>query len=199
MLLRLASLVQLEPPQRRNQDAVARLIQNDGQLCNPDSTYIQNVDDLVALGGDKEHSWVHGVVEEVCTSASSTLSKVMLLNIFGQKLTDVRKLFQNKIQALKVSNKLGIYLYSKPRFDRLVSSIFTLIIVGLIMVPIFVLYRIRKQSGYVQNGVALGFTTFFALLCSTGTTAKRHEIFAATAAYCAVLVVFITESYDKKE
>lgn len=64
------------------------------------------------------------------------------------------------------------------------------------MVPVFILYVLRCRSGAIQNAVTLGFTTFFALLCSTCTTAKRHEIFAATAAYCAVLVVFTSQPDD---
>lgn len=84
--------------------------------------------------------------------------------------------------AIKSSKKLGFALYTKSRFDKVVAFLFTMIIVGGIMVPVFILYLLRCRSGNVQNAVTLGFTTFFALLCSTCTTAKRHEIFAATAA-----------------
>ena len=99
--------------------------------------------------------------------------------------------FQNRVQAAKThETKLRVVLYSKERFDRVVAAFFTMIVVSLIMGPVFILYLLRHRSGYVQNAVTLGFTTFFALVCATCTTARRHEIFAATAAYCAVLVVF---------
>ena len=99
--------------------------------------------------------------------------------------------FQNRIQAAKThQTKLRVVLYSKERFDRVVAAFFTMIVVCLIMGPVFILYLLRHRSGYVQNAVTLDFTTFFALVCATCTTARRHEIFAATAAYCAVLVVF---------
>jgi hypothetical protein len=58
-LLRSAALYQLGEPVDRNRRSVAGLIWNDGQLAQPDRNYITNVDDLVALSGDKEHSWVH--------------------------------------------------------------------------------------------------------------------------------------------
>ena len=41
-------------------------------------------------------------------------------------------------------------------------------------------------------GVLVVFTLLFCACMSLLTTAKRHELFAASAAYCAVLVVFIS-------
>ena len=69
-------LWQLESPQIRNQENVKALIWNVGQMAYPDTNYIQNVGDLVALGGDREHSWGHGIFEELFTKASGRLSKV---------------------------------------------------------------------------------------------------------------------------
>ena len=174
------SLLQQESPQEDNQSSIASFIWNDGHLTVPDRDYIRHEDDLVALGGDKEYSWVHVLVGETVTRASRRWGK---------------RLFQNTVQAAKSSDpQLAVNLYWKPRIDRSVAVLFRIVIIGLIMGPVFVLYRLRKQDGYVQNSVTLDFTTFFALLCSTCTTAKRHEIFAATAAYCAVLVVFTSPS-----
>ena len=101
---------------------------------------------------------------------------------------------QNKIQKQKLlQSKLSIELYDKSRMDKVVASFFTLTITGLIMGPVFVLSKLENQV-MKCNFVILGCVSFFALLCSTCTTAKRHEIFAATAAYCAVLVVFTTSN-----
>lgn len=41
-------------------------------------------------------------------------------------------------------------------------------------------------------GVLVVFTLLFSAAMSCLTKAKRHELFAAAAAYCAVLVVFIS-------
>lgn len=41
------------------------------------------------------------------------------------------------------------------------------------------------------EGVLIVFTCVFGMAMSSLTTAKRHELFAASAAYAAVLVVFI--------
>lgn len=47
------------------------------------------------------------------------------------------------------------------------------------------------ESGYKSAGVWLVFTVLFATLLSLLTKARRHEIFACTAAYAAVLVIFV--------
>jgi hypothetical protein len=47
-------------------------------------------------------------------------------------------------------------------------------------------------------GVLIIFTLLFSAAMSLLTKAKRHELFAASAAYCAVLVVFITNFSSSK-
>ena len=125
-------LLQQESPQRDNQSSIANFIWNDGRLSVPDRDYITHEDDLVALGGDKEYSWVHVLVGDTFTRASRQWSK---------------KLFQNDIQAAKSSDQqLAVNLYSNPRIDRIVALLFTILIIGLIMGPVFVLYRLRKHD-----------------------------------------------------
>jgi hypothetical protein len=92
-------------------------------------------------------------------------------------------MFQTKVQAAKTqSDELSIFLYSKPRFDFMVACLFTAIIAGVIMGPVFVLTKFQAESGNKKNFMILAFTSAFAILCSACTTAKRHEIFAAAAA-----------------
>ena len=50
----------------------------------------------------------------------------------------------------------------------------------------------NTQSMFSAIGVLIVFTLLFSAAMSLLTKAKRHELFAASAAYCAVLVVFIT-------
>jgi hypothetical protein len=47
---------------------------------------------------------------------------------------------------------------------------------------------------FAAIGVLMVFTLLFAGALSLLTKARRHELFAASAAYCAVLVVFIGSS-----
>lgn len=49
-----------------------------------------------------------------------------------------------------------------------------------------------EQSALDAIGVLVVFTLIFGMAVSSLTTAKRQELFGASAAYCAVLVVFIS-------
>ena len=50
----------------------------------------------------------------------------------------------------------------------------------------------NSQSTFNAVGVLVTFTLLFSAAMSLLTKAQRHELFAASAAYCAVLVVFIS-------
>jgi len=54
------------------------------------------------------------------------------------------------------------------------------------------LYKLRNQSDSVRLGSIATFTALFSISLGILTNAKRAEIFAATAAYAAVLVVFVS-------
>jgi hypothetical protein len=49
-----------------------------------------------------------------------------------------------------------------------------------------------RNSTFDAVGILVVFTLLFSAAMSLLTKAKRHELFAASAAYCAVLVVFIS-------
>ena len=88
--------------------------------------------------------------------------------------------------------------------------VITLVISMLIILPVIVLYQLSNlqppQDNQIQDGgktkpslvISLSaivvLVTFTILFCGTMagmTSATRQELFAASAAYCAVLVVFI--------
>lgn len=50
---------------------------------------------------------------------------------------------------------------------------------------------INKRDTFNAVGVLIVFTLLFSAAMSLLTKAARHELFAASAAYCAILVVFI--------
>ena len=60
----------------------------------------------------------------------------------------------------------------------------------LLMLPVVLLYAIDTSSG-VKIAILLLFVLAFSMALLTMTNAKRHEAFAATAAYAAVIVVFM--------
>lgn len=75
------------------------------------------------------------------------------------------------------------------------------VIFVLLIIPVVVLYELScGKEGALSSGAspfeAIGILIIFTLLfggaMSSLTTATRQELFAASAAYCAVLVVFIS-------
>jgi hypothetical protein len=69
-------------------------------------------------------------------------------------------------------------------------------ILVLLILPVYILYRLTTGPNTTSTnalcmGVLLIFTLLFSAELTFFTRAKRHEILAAAAGYCAVLVVFI--------
>lgn len=89
-------------------------------------------------------------------------------------------------------------LVSPKRFDVLLKAILTLIASVLLLAPVFILFEIQptkpsqvKDRSRSQMIVVLLFTLAFSACCTIFTKARKQEVFTATAAYSAVLVVFL--------
>ena len=120
--------------------------------------------------------------------------------------------------ALKSRSGDEVY-YTQSRIDLCASSLITFMIVALLIVPIYLLYNLVKETDGKLDDHATGVciaillvcTLLFSAVLSVFTRAKRHEILGAAAAYvsanlrrhplvltpadwtryCAVLVVFL--------
>lgn len=113
---------------------------------------------------------------------------------------DVQAIFRDSDQKV-ITGQEPMTLLSATRLDILLRSILTVCASVLLLTPVFVLFKLQPQTRadverntYCQILVIFVFTLAFSALCSIFTKAKRQEIFAATAAYCAVLVVFLGNS-----
>jgi len=88
-----------------------------------------------------------------------------------------------------------VVYYTRSRIDRLVIGIIVAILLILLIVPICILVRVIDEQGSKTNAICIGvlltFTLAFSAVLSLFTKARRHEILAAAAGYCAVLVVFL--------
>lgn len=103
-------------------------------------------------------------------------------------------------------DKYELY-YTPSRISKLTNGILTVFILILLVLPIYILYHfvhdIGSRRAYMSCiGMLLIFTLAFSSVLSLFTKARRHEILAAAAAYCAVLVVFLgnvgTEVHSSK-
>ncbi|KAG9243601.1 hypothetical protein BJ878DRAFT_543111 [Calycina marina] len=76
------------------------------------------------------------------------------------------------------------------------TAVMTVTIIAVFVVSIYVLWALSSRANSDKAigmviAVTLLFILVFSVIMSAFTRATRHEILAATAAYCAVLVVFI--------
>lgn len=92
-------------------------------------------------------------------------------------------------------------MISAERFDVLLRVVITVFAAILLLLPVLILWELQpteqsqaKHAGRFQLLTIFLFTMGFSASCSIFTKAKRQEVFAATAAYCAVLVVFLGNS-----
>jgi hypothetical protein len=107
----------------------------------------------------------------------------------------IQKIFTTPELRAKTSSK-DVFYYSSSRIEKLVGLIITLIIFILLVLPVVAMYKLtcigERNSPFDAVGILVVFTLLFSAAMSLLTKAKRHELFAASAAYCAVLVVFIS-------
>lgn len=106
-------------------------------------------------------------------------------------------IFSSSEQKIKAGDE-ELQLLSAIRFDVLLRIVLTIIAAILLLIPVFILFRLQptsqadfqRKSNYQILTVFL-FTLAFSASCSIFTKARRQEVFTATAAYSAVLVVFL--------
>ncbi|KAI9846331.1 MAG: hypothetical protein M1837_004184 [Sclerophora amabilis] len=180
LMIRSEKTYAMKRPSKRNVNSYYHTINNFGALMYADSEFVHHTQDLIHLAPSQEDSWLNGVVEDFFIRLSKPLSQML----FGTAETRGK------------SSDTYLYYYSKRKLDNLVGLVITLLLIVLLMVPIFLQTSI-KESPVMRNVIVLAFTIAFAIVLFVFTHAKRHELFAITAAYCAVLVVFLGTDQSK--
>lgn len=91
-----------------------------------------------------------------------------------------------------------MHLVCLDRLDNVLRAVVTILAAILLLVPIFVLFKLQptnrsevERKSNEQILTIFIFTLVFSASCSIFTQAKKQEVFTATAAYSAVLVVFL--------
>ncbi|KAL8952486.1 MAG: hypothetical protein Q9222_001589 [Ikaeria aurantiellina] len=87
---------------------------------------------------------------------------------------------------LKLIHCKPVQYYSKQRVDRLVTLIICGMMLALLVVPTYALYRVTNIKASATNATSIGIllvaTLVFSAVLSLFTKAKRHEILGASAA-----------------
>ncbi|TVY43735.1 hypothetical protein LOCC1_G005188 [Lachnellula occidentalis] len=171
LLIVARDLAAFSRPPTRDYLNIRKYFDEQAPLCNVES-YIYHREDIVTLKPGREHSWLDSIVESI-----------------------LRRLSGRIVRVVYIHNSC-VRLLQRERVELLVSLIITVIIVAILIIPIYLLFYLTvgtqtNHSMAIIISVLLIFTLLFSGVLSLFTRAKRHEILAAAAAYCAVLVVFI--------
>ncbi|OAL22190.1 hypothetical protein AYO22_07234 [Fonsecaea multimorphosa] len=94
-----------------------------------------------------------------------------------------------RIAGRPIDAEAGMYSYSDSQLLRTGTLVATVLSSTIPVLSIFVLFIVKNTYGRI--GIAAGFTAVFSAVLAAFSSARRVEIFAATATFAAVEVVFI--------
>ena len=64
-------------PTTRNRRSYVNYINNEGLFVEQEGDFIKYSEDLVALGGELEDSWLNGIVEDILDTISQRVAQVI--------------------------------------------------------------------------------------------------------------------------
>ncbi|KAK5705532.1 hypothetical protein LTR97_002651 [Elasticomyces elasticus] len=196
LLVNARAVSSFQRPSNRVYRNVRKYMHNTKPLCDADMRSIRCKEDIITLRQGREYANFDGVVER----ALRCVDVHILQPIFKTKKPPLevcppaRFLCTPELHK-KTTNKY-IHYYSSSRINRVVGMIITVVIFILLIVPVITMYRLTSFGNQATTldavGILIVFTMLFSAAMSLLTKASRHELFAASAAYCAILVVFIS-------
>ncbi|KAI7200889.1 hypothetical protein KC343_g8989 [Hortaea werneckii] len=187
LVLKTREITLLQRPSTKDYWSVRSWFANHAPLVHGEVQYLKHREDIITLRPGRECAGFDGFVERMlhvldaglCRLGCPIIRKLFITQELQEKTTDARLQF-----------------YAPARVDKLVGFIITGVIFMLLILPVVALYELsnvgRRESPFEAIGILIIFTLLFAAAMSALTKATRQELFAASAAYCAVLVVFIS-------
>lgn len=162
-------LTKFNKPTEGEYSSVRHWIEGQNGVLDEDAEFVYQREDLITLRPGREYAWLDAGVERALRSGN-------------WKIT--RWLFQSDDTRRKTDGSGHEVYYTRSRIEKFVLLIIMFMILVLLVVPIYVLYRLTNDGGDKAGciGVLLVFTLLFAACISMFTTARRHEILAASAA-----------------
>lgn len=163
--MRIRAMVSIPKPAERDYSSFYKWIDNIKPLCREETKFVKHQDDFIALAEKQEGGWFDGVLEDFISIFPRPLTRAILASPSDRKKTDDKY----------------VRLYSKKRVDILVRLVLTIVTVALLMAPTAILFLVPEHA-VVKLVVIVFFTLLFSVTLGVFTKAKRHEMFAATAA-----------------
>ncbi|RMY52888.1 hypothetical protein D0865_05550 [Hortaea werneckii] len=181
LMLKTREITLLQRPSTKDYRSVRSWFANHAPLVHGEAQYLKCREDIITLRPGRECAGFDGFVERMLHLLDVSLRKLdcHIVGELQEKTSDPR-----------------LQYYAPARVDKLVGFIITGVIFMLLILPVVALYELsnvgRRESPFEAIGILIIFTLLFAAAMSALTKATRQELFAASAAYCAVLVVFIS-------
>jgi len=173
LLLRDAGLRKLTRPSKRSHRNFMDWVWTENPFGRVDQQFIFHQNDFVVLD-EYDESWLDVFMHR-------------LMYYFNRGF--LRKVFSNAEDQGKTSDEQVRY-YSEDRLGVFIKIFVAFTSSALLLIPIY-LFLTCTISTKVMASITLVFALIFATAVTLCTNARRQDVFAATAAYCAVLVVFI--------
>ena len=197
----------LERPSDRDYRSVLRFMEKGGgQLFEEEMSWVYDKEDLVTLRPGREHAWLDGILERVLKVCRCRVTRVRLFpNLQSYRWLNLIiflvRILHPSNHPLQTSNlgriltitqetdartdDAAIHYYDRRRISKCVTFIITIMILILLMVPIWLLYKSSVRGTLTKSAdtiiLILAFTLIFSAALSAFTKAKRHEIVAASA------------------
>lgn len=132
---------------------------------------------------------MHGIRSDIRTDHMNAYET----SVRNRTLTNSKQIFSDA--TLRRAADEEVRYYSTPRVEKFTTLLIGCIITVLLAIPVFLMYRVSwdadRDMVFLNGGLLVFFTLLFSASMSLLTEAKRAELFAASAAYCAVLIVFV--------
>jgi hypothetical protein len=194
LLIKAREVKDFSRPTTRDYDTLRKWVWNVKPLSyEREEEYIRRRTDLITLRPGAEWGIFDGWIE-YCIQKKTDLHKKFKVsqNTHVASVSPIhRGLFIRPVSS-QIYGKF-MYKYFPVKIERATNSVIWLVLFGLFALPVFVLWillRSGNSGGLVPAIYVIGiFVFFFSIAMKSLTRAKRHELFTATAAYAAVLVV----------
>lgn len=213
VLLNAHAINALQRPAEKDWRSVVDWIYSSAPLVAHEQLYIRKREDLVTLRKGRECANFDIFVERMLLWIDDSLSwcgwknniiKASPLTLSAIRSNErpprhlltphtIQRTFVTAELRAKTSNGIVRY-YDSDRLDHLANLVIIAIILILLVLPVAAMYATSNSSQtspFEAIGILMVFTMVFGTAMSSLTRATRQELFAASAAYCAVLVVFI--------
>ncbi|KAK6532843.1 hypothetical protein TWF281_007014 [Arthrobotrys megalospora] len=157
-----------------------RLLDNHQPICQGERVFLEE-DDLISIRKEAEDS------AEMLESIDELRRKIF--RGFGKGI------FKERQSSIFQDSK-EITLYSEKWMKVVGRAFFGLLVSAIVTSGVVALYLVNVDEWRVT--ILCLSTLVCAILTSVFTTAKKSEVFGVAAAYCAVLVVFVGTTLDKR-